>query len=121
LHRVVDLAPNLEQAVDQAAALGFDAVLSSGGALTASEGAAMLGRMQRRAPASLTVIAASGVTPATVGSLVAMTGVRAVHASARTDVDTADPKLVAFGFSPATERRATAATVRAIRNALDAS
>jgi len=121
LHRVVDLAPDLELAIDEAAALGFDAVLSSGGALTATEGAPMLARMQRRAPASLTVIAASGITPATVGSVIATTGVRAVHASARTDIHAADPKLVAFGFSGATERRATAASVRAIRNAMDSA
>jgi copper homeostasis protein len=119
LNRVIDLAPDLEQAIDEAAALGFDGVLSSGGAPTASEGAAMLARMQQRAPASLTVIAASGVTSSTVGSLIAATGVKAVHASARSTLAHSDPKLVAYGFSPATERKANAATVRAIRNALD--
>ena len=119
LHRAIDLAPDLEQAVDEAVRLGFDTVLSSGGALTAPEGAAMLARMQHRAPASLTIMAGSGVTPSTVSALVAESGVRAVHASARSNVRASDPKLVAFGFSRESERTATAATVRALRNALD--
>ena len=120
LHRAIDLTPNLEEAVDEAARLGFDTVLSSGGALTAPEGASMLSRMHHRAPTSLTIMAGSGVTPLTVGTLVAATGVTAVHASARSRVHAADPKLVAFGFAKAGEQSADAATVRAIRNALDA-
>lgn len=120
LNRVIDLAPDQEQAIDEAAALGFDAVLSSGGAPTAPEGAATLARMQRRAPPSLTVIAASGVTAATVRSLIATTGVRTFHASARGEAGPSDPKLAALGFARATERTASAATVRALRNALDA-
>jgi copper homeostasis protein len=121
LHRAIDLAPDLERAIDEAASLGFDTVLSSGGALTAPDGAAMLARMSQRAPASLTIMAGAGVTPATVGRLIAHTGVRAVHASARTQLHTADAKLVDFGFSQATQMRATAASVRAIRDALDAA
>jgi copper homeostasis protein len=119
LHRAIDLAPDLEQAVDEAAKLGFDTVLSSGGALTATQGASMLARMRQRAPSTLTIMAGSGVTPATVGPLVAATGVTAVHASGRSHLRHADPKLVTFGFSPAVEKSATAETVRALRNALD--
>jgi copper homeostasis protein len=119
LHRAIDLTPDLEQAVDEAAALGFDTVLSSGGALTALEGATQLAKMRQRAPASLTIMAGSGVSAQTVGVLVDASGVTAVHASARTEVKSADPKLAAFGFSQSVERTATAATVRALRNAVD--
>ena len=119
LHRAIDLAPDLEQAVDEAASLGFDTVLSSGGALTASQGAAMLARMRQRAPSTLTIMAGSGVTPATVGPLMAATGITTVHASGRSHLRHPDPKLVTFGFSQSVEKSATAETVRALRNALD--
>jgi copper homeostasis protein len=121
LNRVVDLAPDLDEAIDQAARLGFDSVLTSGGAPTAPEAAATLARLQRRAPPSLTVMAGSGVTAATVGALIAASGVRAVHASAREEVAICDTRLVQFGFSQSQARRASAATVRALREATDAA
>jgi len=119
LHRAIDLTPDLESVIDDVAALGFDTVLSSGGAVTAPEGASMLARMRKRAPESLTILAGSGITPSTVAGLVAATKIAAVHASAAIDADPPDPTLAQFGFSSAVKRRATAASVRAIRTALD--
>jgi copper homeostasis protein len=119
LHRAIDLTPDLDEAIDAAAALGFDTVLSSGGAVTAIEGATRLGRMRQRAPASLTIMAGSGVTPQNVRALVAASGVSAVHASARGSTDAADPKLVAFGFAHAVERGTSATIVQAIREAIE--
>lgn len=115
LHRAIDVTPDLALAVDQAAALGFDTVLSSGGALTASEGMPMLARLRERAPHTLTVMAGSGVTAQNVGALMAATGITIIHASARIEERRADPRDVAFGFSKPIEKRATAESVRALR------
>jgi copper homeostasis protein len=121
LHRAIDLTLDLTQAVDEAASLGFDTVLSSGGALNASEGAAMLARMRQLAPASLTIMAGSGITPLTVGAIMATSGIKTIHASARSELHPSDSRHGAFGFSQPVERRATAATVRALKDAVEVS
>lgn len=120
LHRAIDLAPDLDEAIDCAATLGFDQVLTSGGASSAVEGAPAIARMRRRAPAALGVIAGAGITPALVPRLVADTRVTAIHASGRARSGEADPRLVRFGFAVASSRRADVGQVRALRRALDA-
>lgn len=120
LHRVIDLAPDFDEAIDCAATLGFDQVLTSGGASSALEGAAAIARMCRRAPAALGVIAGAGIAPALVARIVAETGVTAIHASGRVMSGEADPRLVRFGFASASARRVDVGQVRALRRALDA-
>ena len=81
-HRAVDLARDLDEALDMLLELGVERVLSSGQATNAEEGIPVLARMVRRDPARLTVIAAGGVRPANVRRIVAETGVREIHSSA---------------------------------------
>jgi copper homeostasis protein len=80
-HRAVDLARDLDEALDVLLELGVERVLSSGQARSAEEGIPVLARMVRRDP-GLTVIAAGGVRPANVRRIVAETGVREIHSSA---------------------------------------
>jgi copper homeostasis protein len=115
LHRAVDLTPDPVAAVAAARALGFDAVLSSGGALTATEGAPVLRRMVETAGEALDVIAGAGVTFDNVAQLVAETGVRAVHGSASVVGARADPDAVRLGFGTASRRRTDAEIVRRMR------
>jgi copper homeostasis protein len=115
LHRAIDLTPDPVAAVAEARALGFDAVLSSGGALTATEGAATLRRMVEAAGDGLVVIAGAGITFDNVGRLVAKTGVRAVHGSASVAGARADPHAVRLGFGTASRRRTDADIVRRMR------
>jgi copper homeostasis protein len=81
-HRAVDLARDLDEALDVLLELGIERVLSSGQARSAEEGIPVLARMVQRDPARLTVIAAGGVRPANVRRIVAETGVREIHSSA---------------------------------------
>lgn len=82
MHRAFDRTPDPEQALDTIMALGFDTVLTSGGARSAPQGAAGLARLQHRAGARLTVMAGGGVRGENVAALVRESGVRAVHARA---------------------------------------
>lgn len=100
LHRAIDLCEDPLAAVEQAIALGFDHILSSGAAPTAIEGTAVLAAMQRVAAGRCTIIAGAGVSPGTVGVLVAATGVGAVHASCRAAC-TAHATAGALGFGMA--------------------
>lgn len=83
LHRCVDRSVDIERSVADAARLGFTRVLTSGGAATATEGAAVLERLVHLAGNDITILAAGGVRAANVRTLVARAGVREVHLSAR--------------------------------------
>lgn len=82
LHRAFDLCPDLPAALEEAIRLGFDRVLTSGGAPRAVDGAAMLGRLHEQAAGRITILAGSGVSRATLPALLA-TGITEVHASCR--------------------------------------
>lgn len=82
LHRAFDLCPDLPAALEDAIQLGFDRVLTSGGAPRAVDGAAMLQRLHEQAAGRIGILAGSGVNRATLPALLA-TGIAEVHASCR--------------------------------------
>jgi copper homeostasis protein len=98
LHRAIDLTPDPIAATGWALALGYDKVLSSGGARTANGGAAVLRQMVSVAGNRLSVIAGSGIRPDNVGQLIAATGVREVHASASVPGPVPNARLLEYGF-----------------------
>ncbi len=115
LHRVVDVLDDPVAAVDDAVALGFDRILTSGGATNAPAGAETIARMVARAGGRCAIIAGAGVSPANVAALIAATSVREVHGSASEAVT---QPYDGFGFGPM-PRRTSAAIVAALRQAID--
>lgn len=87
-HRAFDMCRDPQKAVEDIIALGCDRILTSGQSASASEGASLIERLQSEFPA-ITFIAAGGVTPENVAEIVKKTGVREVHASAKTAVRSA--------------------------------
>lgn len=83
LHRAFDLVPDLPAALETAIDLGFERILTSGGAPTAMEGAGRIAELVAQAGGRIAIMAGSGVTAANVAELVARTGVPEVHASGR--------------------------------------
>ncbi|WP_294197334.1 copper homeostasis protein CutC [uncultured Sphingomonas sp.] len=122
LHRAFDLAPDLPAALDTAIALGFERILTSGGAPVAAEALPMLATLVERAGDRITILAGSGVAPATLPAILA-TGVREVHASARAPLPAPDPVLVQFGFctpvAKAADPETIATMVTQLRNIAD--
>jgi copper homeostasis protein len=118
LHRAVDLLDDPVSAVESAVALGFDHILTSGGAPIASDGKRAIAAMVVRAQGRCTIMAGAGVTPDTVAALVRDTGVRAVHASASTLGHDGDPAAarLSFGVPP---RMTDAGIVARLRHAID--
>jgi copper homeostasis protein len=116
LHRAVDVLGDPVAAVEEAVALGFDHILTSGGMRDAMSGATTIARMVTRADGRLTVMAGAGVDPANVADLVAATGVTAVHGSASIAADA--PCKDAFGFGPS-PRRTSKTIVAELRRAID--
>lgn len=118
LHRAVDLLPDPVAAVEVACALGFDGVLSSGGALSAPQGAATLARMVAAARGRLLVIAGAGVRPENAAALVRETGVAAIHASCAGEAAAPDDDLRRFGFAAGPRRVTDRRIVAALKAAL---
>ncbi len=116
LHRAVDLCAHVEEAVEQAVALGFSRILSSGGAQTAAQGVARLAQMFRVAAGRLVVMPGSGVSLETLPILRALP-LREVHASCAVALPVGG-KALEFGFQSASDKRTDRAKVAALKAAL---
>ncbi len=121
LHRSFDLVPDQAVALEAAVALGFERILTSGGALTAEAGAEAIAALVEQAAGRIAILAGAGVRPSNVADLVRRTGVREVHGSFGGPVPGADPdsKLGRMGFVPPqlrdTDEAAVAQAVRILR------
>ncbi len=78
-HRAFDRTPDLPGALEELVALGFDRVLTSGGAADAGAGVETLRRLARAGAGRVAVVAGGGVTAGVAGRLAAA-GVPEVHA-----------------------------------------
>jgi copper homeostasis protein len=119
LHRAFDLVPDPMEALETAVSLGFARILTSGGRLTALEGAETIAAVTRAAAGRLSIMPGSGVRLDTVPELLARTGVHEVHASCSVPHVPADPRVVALGWASPLSRRTDRATVQALRHALN--
>ncbi|MCQ9156906.1 copper homeostasis protein CutC [Acidomonas methanolica] len=117
LHRAFDLAPDPFEALEAAIALGFERILTSGGAHAAPEGAPLLRALVTRAAGRIEIMAGAGVTPGNVVPLLRATGVGAVHASCRAPAAPEPERVAAFGFG-ATRATTSPGTIHAMRDAL---
>lgn len=121
LHRSFDLVPDQFKALEIAIEMGFERVLTSGGALTAQAGAEQIAALVQQAAGRIGILAGAGVKPGNLAELVKRTGVREVHGSFSGPIPGADPasKLGAMGFVPAelrdTDQAAVAEAVRILR------
>lgn len=84
-HRAFDMCRNPQNAVRDILELGFDRILTSGQEMSAMAGSALIKELQMEFP-EITFIAAGGVIPSNVTEIIAESGVREIHASAKTTV-----------------------------------
>jgi copper homeostasis protein CutC len=117
LHRAFDLCADPGAALETAIGLGFERVLTSGGAESALAGREMLAALVSRARWRIKILAAGGIGPENVAVILA-TGVDEIHASCQTPLPPCDPKLIEFGFAGASQGRVTAGSVRALTSAI---
>jgi copper homeostasis protein len=78
-HRAFDFARDQGSATDALLSTGVDRVLTSGGAVSALEGAAALRRLVERVGDRLTILAGGSITAANVADIVRASGVLEVH------------------------------------------
>jgi copper homeostasis protein len=82
-HRAFDAARDLDAALAVLLGLGIDRVLTSGGAASAETGAPRIAALVAAAAGRLAVMPGGGVRPDNLAALLAATGAREVHSSAR--------------------------------------
>ncbi len=118
LHRAFDLVPDPLAAADSAMAMGFDTILTSGGAASVSEGLDVVGRLATHVGERITIMPGAGVSPKIIPSLRAAMNLRAVHGSCSVPVEPASSPAQRLGFSSPARRRTSVEKVAALRAAL---
>ena len=81
LHRVIDTLPDPFQALEDAIALGFERILTSGGRATAEEGAETIAALARQSTGRIVIMAGGGVRSANAVDLLQRTGADELHGS----------------------------------------
>ncbi len=115
LHRAIDLCPDLAQAVKLAIDLGFERILTSGGAQNAPAGLDDLRRCFDAAAGRIVIMPGAGINADNVGLLRAQLPLTDVHASCSEPLPAPSAKVAAFGFDAKARRRTGAAKVAALK------
>lgn len=102
LHRVIDVLDDMPAALELAIELGMTRILSSGGALSAADGADHLSQLHSAAAGRIEIMAGAGVNSRTLPQLLASAQLTSFHASC-TKATPIDNRYVAMGFG-ATKR-----------------
>ena len=119
LHRCFDLVPDMGVALEEAVALGFRRILTSGGAETAAQGAKRIQSLVRQAAERISIMPGSGVKPSNAVALMGL-GVSELHGSCSVGVP-GTRAGAALGFGWLFERQTHAALVRAMKRAMEAA
>ena len=85
-HRAFDAAADLFKSREQLSALGFERILTSGGAVTAIDGAAVIRKLIEAAAERIEIMPGAGVKVENVADLVKATGAKVVHGSLSTTI-----------------------------------
>ncbi|KTQ95767.1 copper homeostasis protein CutC [Aureimonas ureilytica] len=115
LHRAFDLVPDLSDALEDAIALGFQRILTSGGARRAVDGAEFLAELFDRARGRIAIMPGSGVTSATLPTLMERLPIREVHSSCSSPRPIRSHQAKHLGFAGQGERRTDESVVRALK------
>lgn len=106
-HRAFDMTRDPFEALEDCIEAGFDRILTSGQRPTAIEGIDLIAELVKKAEGRITIMAGSGVNENTVGEIVSATGVREIHFSAATYIDSVmqfkNPHITAMGADAGSE------------------
>lgn len=83
LHRAFDVVTDQSRALEQAVVLGFDRILTSGGASDALSGRDQIAKLQKLANGRIMILPGAGVSAANAGEILRTTGAIELHASCK--------------------------------------
>lgn len=113
LHRCIDLCPDVAASVEEAVGLGFDRILTSGGAPRVVDGLERLAQMIEVAAGRIVIMPGSGISAESWPRLAGL-GLTEVHASCALPLPQ-DLILRAMGFQTGAEKRTDAGQVAALK------
>lgn len=87
LHRAFDVCAEPMEAMEQAIALGFDTILTSGQRNSCLEGAELLKELEKASGGRIVIQAGAGINAEAIKRLYPITGGRAYHMSGKTVID----------------------------------
>lgn len=99
LHRAFDLASDYRSAMDVAIELGFERILTSGGAKRATDGIARLIDCVAHAAGRIKVMPGGGIDAASAAIMLKKLPLQEVHASCSSIVTNRDLRLLELGFA----------------------
>lgn len=120
LHRAFDLVPDIGEAVELAIECGFERILSSGRAASATDGLDDLAETIRIADGRISIMPGAGVTLAGLDAILDRLAVNEIHSSCSARVAVKDGHLVTLGFSAPEVRVTDRDTVKAMKDWLAA-
>jgi copper homeostasis protein len=85
-HRAIDVCADMYRALEDIIELGCERILTSGGKTTAIEGAVTLANLIKKADGRIVIMPGSGINENNVADLIRYTGVKEIHLSARSRV-----------------------------------
>jgi copper homeostasis protein len=115
LHRAIDLCPDLAQATCLAVDLGFERILTSGGANSAVEGLAGLERCFEAAAGRIAIMPGAGIHADNVDLLRARLALTDLHASCSVPLPAPAPMVAALGFDAGGRRQTSSAFVARLK------
>jgi copper homeostasis protein len=118
-HRAFDMSRDLGQSLEDIIALGFDRVLTSGGEQKVQEAIPVVRQLRERASRRITLMVGSGIRSSNVRELIAQTGVREIHSSAR-HIETSSMRYrnerIRMGTAPVSEYQRVVVDEAEVRN-----
>lgn len=120
LHRAIDLCPDLAQGTRQAIELGFERILTSGGARSAPEGLEVLRNCFDAAAGRIAIMPGAGINAGNVHLLRERLPLTDIHASCSAPLPAPSPQVLALGFDAGGRRQTDRAKVAALKAALPA-
>lgn len=87
LHRAFDMCRDMSLALEEAIALGFSSILTSGGRGSACEGANQIAALERASAGRIEILVGAGVNAKTIADLKEKTGARAFHMSGKSVIE----------------------------------
>lgn len=119
LHRGFDLTPDLFAAAEAAIELGFDRILTSGGAPTAMQGSRTIAELALRTVGRISIMPGAGIRSDNVGWALRAAHIEEIHASCRKAPADAPPRG-GFDFVAPT-RDTDVIALRSLLSALESS
>ncbi|WP_413991680.1 copper homeostasis protein CutC [Labrys okinawensis] len=118
LHRAFDLVPDIAEAVEVAVAVGFERILTSGGALTALAGLERLKQTFDTTQGRIGIMPGSGLAPSNVAAVLEAVPAFEVHSSCSAPRPSAGSNAIRLGFARESRRVTTRDAVIAFRRAM---